>query len=82
MENASKDYKEFEAVFPVSVYPIGHFEWICGSEESLGGFYRPFSDGNFFKMVFSLKLLEKQSRIQSYFSSICIQKTILKWKTF
>jgi hypothetical protein len=49
MENASKDYKEFEAVFPVSVYPIGHFEWICGSEESLEGFYRPFSDGIFLK---------------------------------
>jgi len=67
-------------VFCQYLYSKGYFEVGVDPRWPLTRFYQPFWADKFFKMVFSLKLLEKQAKFVGYFANICIQNTILNLK--
>gem|GEM_PF-7083142 len=60
------------------LYPIDHFDKGRGSKWPLAWFYRPFWAENFFEMVFSLNILEKQGQFDGCFANICSQKAIME----
>jgi hypothetical protein len=59
------------------LYSKGNFEVGVDPRWPLTRFYQPFWADKFFKMVISLKLLEKQAKFVGCFPNICIQKAIL-----